>query len=221
MMYSRPLGSDTELVEIIEFHAPTHDAQWMLPEATPQTLKANISQLENRFPDQPPGLHLSALASEDARRYRADRYRLRQPQAPGIALSEQNQYAGHRLARSRRRTGREGNARPAHPSPFRSRCPPSLRRTFGGPCPRRSGLRTDRSPVSACSRWRSGTSVPTGPLNRVVHIWSPQGHGGPAPLPRKMVQDVDWTEGYLPLALPLVVSQENTILTAAIFSPLR
>ena len=49
MMYSRPLGEGAELVEIIEFHAPTHDAQWMLPEATPQTLKANMSLLENRF----------------------------------------------------------------------------------------------------------------------------------------------------------------------------
>ena len=36
MMFSRPLGGDTELVEIIEFDGPTHDAQWMLPDATPQ-----------------------------------------------------------------------------------------------------------------------------------------------------------------------------------------
>lgn len=49
MMYSRALGGGVELFEIVEFHAPTHDAQWMLPEATPQTLKANASLLENRF----------------------------------------------------------------------------------------------------------------------------------------------------------------------------
>jgi glyoxylase-like metal-dependent hydrolase (beta-lactamase superfamily II) len=49
MMYSRPLGGGVELVEIIEFHAPTHDAQWMLPDAPPQTFRANISLLENRF----------------------------------------------------------------------------------------------------------------------------------------------------------------------------
>jgi glyoxylase-like metal-dependent hydrolase (beta-lactamase superfamily II) len=49
MMYSRPLGGGAELVEIIEFHAPTHDAQWMLPDAEPRTLNANVCLLKNRF----------------------------------------------------------------------------------------------------------------------------------------------------------------------------
>ena len=49
MMFSRPLGDKAELVEIIEFHAPTHDVQWMLPDVTPQMLHSNASLLRDRF----------------------------------------------------------------------------------------------------------------------------------------------------------------------------
>ena len=49
MMFSRPLGGGTELVEIVEFHGPTHDVQWMLPDAPPQLLHANASWLTDRF----------------------------------------------------------------------------------------------------------------------------------------------------------------------------
>lgn len=49
MMFSRSLGGSSELVEIIEFDGPTHDAQWMLPDAPPQTLNANAAWLQDRF----------------------------------------------------------------------------------------------------------------------------------------------------------------------------
>src|SRR6185437_15268044 len=49
MLFSRPLGGDAELVEIVEFHAPTHDAQWMLPGAPLHTFNANVSWLKDRF----------------------------------------------------------------------------------------------------------------------------------------------------------------------------
>ncbi|HUC49162.1 MAG TPA: MBL fold metallo-hydrolase [Xanthobacteraceae bacterium] len=41
MMFSRPLGGGVDLIEIVEFVGPTHDAQWMLPDAEPGTLAAN------------------------------------------------------------------------------------------------------------------------------------------------------------------------------------
>lgn len=49
MMFSRPLGGNTELIEIIEFDGPTHDAQWMLPDSTPHILSANAAWLQDRF----------------------------------------------------------------------------------------------------------------------------------------------------------------------------
>jgi glyoxylase-like metal-dependent hydrolase (beta-lactamase superfamily II) len=49
MMFSCPLGSGAELVEIVEFHGPTHDAQWMLPDLPPQILHSNASWLRDRF----------------------------------------------------------------------------------------------------------------------------------------------------------------------------
>jgi glyoxylase-like metal-dependent hydrolase (beta-lactamase superfamily II) len=49
MMETRPLGRGVDLIEIIEFHAPTHDAQWMLPDATPEILHASASVLRDRF----------------------------------------------------------------------------------------------------------------------------------------------------------------------------
>lgn len=49
MMMSRALGGGIDLVEIMEFHGPTHDAQWMLPGLSQQSLLANASWLENHF----------------------------------------------------------------------------------------------------------------------------------------------------------------------------
>jgi glyoxylase-like metal-dependent hydrolase (beta-lactamase superfamily II) len=49
MMKSRPLGRNAELIQIIEFHAPTHDAQWMLPDAEPHIFKQHSSLLAGRF----------------------------------------------------------------------------------------------------------------------------------------------------------------------------
>ncbi|MBS0534651.1 MAG: MBL fold metallo-hydrolase [Proteobacteria bacterium] len=49
MMQVRPLGGGVEVAEIIEFHAPTHDAGWMLPDADPGLLVSHRQILENRF----------------------------------------------------------------------------------------------------------------------------------------------------------------------------
>jgi glyoxylase-like metal-dependent hydrolase (beta-lactamase superfamily II) len=49
MMFSRLLAGSAELIEIIEFDGPTHDAQWMLPDAPPQILNANAAWLQDRF----------------------------------------------------------------------------------------------------------------------------------------------------------------------------
>jgi len=49
MMEARSLGRHVEIVEIVEFHAPTHDAQWMLPGLAPNVLDANVSWLRERF----------------------------------------------------------------------------------------------------------------------------------------------------------------------------
>jgi len=49
MMNSRSLGRNTHLVQIIEFHGPTHDAQFMLPDAAPHILEANASWLSDHF----------------------------------------------------------------------------------------------------------------------------------------------------------------------------
>jgi glyoxylase-like metal-dependent hydrolase (beta-lactamase superfamily II) len=49
MMKSQSLGAGVEIVQIIEFAGPTHDAQWMMPDASPQILSANESWLRDRF----------------------------------------------------------------------------------------------------------------------------------------------------------------------------
>lgn len=49
MMFSRSLGGGAELIEIVEFEGPTHDAQWMLPDATPKMLAADLPRLKSRF----------------------------------------------------------------------------------------------------------------------------------------------------------------------------
>lgn len=42
MMNSRMLSKDVELFQVIEFHGPTHDAQWMLPGVPAASLERNL-----------------------------------------------------------------------------------------------------------------------------------------------------------------------------------
>lgn len=49
MMMSQVLGRGAEVFQIVEFDGPTHDAQWMLPDAEPRLLKANAAWLKNHF----------------------------------------------------------------------------------------------------------------------------------------------------------------------------
>jgi glyoxylase-like metal-dependent hydrolase (beta-lactamase superfamily II) len=49
MMESQALGGGVEIVQIVEFEGPTHDAQWMLPAALPHLLTVNEPWLRNRF----------------------------------------------------------------------------------------------------------------------------------------------------------------------------
>ena len=44
MLYSRRIGA-IELFQITEFTGPTHDAQWMLPGLSRETLDAHVSWL--------------------------------------------------------------------------------------------------------------------------------------------------------------------------------
>jgi len=64
-------------------------------------------------------------------------------------------------------------------------------------------------------------TVDTGMLNRVVHIWKFQDHEQRRVARERWWVDPDWLEGYLPFALPLVVSQQSEFLSAAAFSPIR
>jgi hypothetical protein len=64
-------------------------------------------------------------------------------------------------------------------------------------------------------------TVESGRLNRVVHIWSFKDLEHRRKAREKWWQDKHWTEGYVPLTLPMVESQHSTILTAVNFSPLR
>jgi hypothetical protein len=61
----------------------------------------------------------------------------------------------------------------------------------------------------------------SGLLNRVVHIWSFNDLEDRRYSRERWWRDREWTEHYVPLALPMVESQESIILTAAPFSPLQ
>lgn len=63
--------------------------------------------------------------------------------------------------------------------------------------------------------------VESGRLNRVIHVWSFESLEHRREARERWWQDKEWTEGYVPLALPLVESQESIILSAAPFSPIR
>lgn len=60
-----------------------------------------------------------------------------------------------------------------------------------------------------------------GSLNQVVNIMSFPDFEERRKARERWWRDKEWLEDYLPLALPLVLSQENRILTAAPFSRLR
>jgi NIPSNAP len=63
--------------------------------------------------------------------------------------------------------------------------------------------------------------VETGRLNRVVHVWAFENAEQRRAARERWQQDRAWNETYLPLALPLVESQETVLLRAAAFSPIR
>ena len=80
MMFSRPLGGSTELVEIIEFDGPDARRQMDAPGCHAAHLDANAAWLQDRFwapRTNRTRLHVSAVAAEDERRDRPHRHRLR------------------------------------------------------------------------------------------------------------------------------------------------
>jgi NIPSNAP len=64
-------------------------------------------------------------------------------------------------------------------------------------------------------------AIESGRLNRVVHIWEFDSVEHRREARDAWWADTEWTEGYIPLALPLVESQESVIMSAAPFSPIR
>jgi hypothetical protein len=64
-------------------------------------------------------------------------------------------------------------------------------------------------------------TIESGPLNRVMHIWSYADFEARRQARDRWWQDRGWIDDYLPAALPLVESQENAFLSATAFSPLR
>lgn len=63
--------------------------------------------------------------------------------------------------------------------------------------------------------------VESGPLNRVIHVWSFDDLEARRRARERWMADPDWAKKFLPVALPMIVSQESTHLSAAPFSPLR
>ena len=63
--------------------------------------------------------------------------------------------------------------------------------------------------------------VESGLLNRVVSIWQFDDLEHRRRARELWWQDEEWLRDYLPLALPLVVSQESVFLSGAPFSPIR
>ena len=61
----------------------------------------------------------------------------------------------------------------------------------------------------------------SGRLNRVIHVWAFDSLEHRRIAREQWWQDREWIEKYLPLALPLVVSQESILLSAAPFSPIK
>ncbi len=61
----------------------------------------------------------------------------------------------------------------------------------------------------------------SGLLSRVVHLWSFKDLEDRRQSRERWWQDKEWTETYVPLALPMLDTQESLILSAVPFSPLR
>ncbi len=64
-------------------------------------------------------------------------------------------------------------------------------------------------------------TIDTGVLNRVVHVWEFEDLEARRKAREKWWADPEWINGYIPLALPLVVSQRSELMSAAPFSPIR
>jgi hypothetical protein len=64
-------------------------------------------------------------------------------------------------------------------------------------------------------------STESGPLNRVIHIWSFADFEARRRARELWSQDEEWISEYLPCALLLVDSQQSIILSAAAFSRIR
>ena len=62
--------------------------------------------------------------------------------------------------------------------------------------------------------------IESGRLNRVVHVWEFESFEHRRRAREQWWQDPEWNETYLPLALPLVLSQESVLMNAAPFSPI-
>lgn len=63
--------------------------------------------------------------------------------------------------------------------------------------------------------------VESGTLNKVVHIWAFYDLEQRRIARARWWQDEEWLNDYLPLALPLVISQESVFLSPVSFSPIR
>lgn len=61
-------------------------------------------------------------------------------------------------------------------------------------------------------------TVEVGPLNQVVHMWAYDDMGDRAVRRSKLISDPNW-QAYAKKVQPLVIRQENKILTPAPFSP--
>ncbi len=62
--------------------------------------------------------------------------------------------------------------------------------------------------------------IESGRLNRVVHVWEFESFEQRRRARERWWQDPEWNEKYLPLALPLVISQESVFMHAAPFFPI-
>jgi hypothetical protein len=60
-----------------------------------------------------------------------------------------------------------------------------------------------------------------GELNQLVHIWEFESLEDRTQKRKALSNDPEWQEKFLPLARPLLMSQENKIMIAASFSPIR
>jgi hypothetical protein len=64
-------------------------------------------------------------------------------------------------------------------------------------------------------------TVDTGELNQIVHIWRYESVDDRTERRRRLYEDKEWTEGFAPLAFPIIVSQKSVILHPTSFSPMK